>query len=53
MIVYEVATGRPLKCEPVDARELIASGFYIDNQEEVGQREDKPKRGRPSKAEEE
>lgn len=53
MIVYEVKTGNPLKCEPVDARELIASGFYTDKQKDEDQQEDKPKRGRPSKAEEE
>lgn len=49
MIVYEVKTGKPHECEPVDARELIASGVYTGKQEE-----EKQKRCRPSnKAEEE
>lgn len=27
--VYEKKTGKPLKCEPVDATELVDSGFYV------------------------
>ena len=49
MIVYDVKTGEALKCEAVDARELIASGQYAVEQKE----EEKPKRGRPAKGEEE
>lgn len=53
MTVYEATTGNPLECEPVDARELIASGAYTDKPKEEKNAEDKPKRGRPSKTEEE
>lgn len=48
--VYEKKTGNPVQCEPVDARELIASGEYTAEPKQ----EEKPKRGRPaSKGDEE
>lgn len=53
MIVYEVKTDNPLECEPVDARELIASGAYTDKPKEEKRAEDKPKRAYNRKSEEE
>jgi len=53
MIVYEVSTGKPLECESVDARELIASGAYTDKPKEENKAEDKPKRAYNRKSEEE
>jgi hypothetical protein len=32
--VYEKKTGKPHKCEPVDARELVDSGAYVKKVEE-------------------
>jgi hypothetical protein len=29
MVVYNKQTGEPMKCEPVDVRELVASGAYV------------------------
>lgn len=45
--VYDVETGEPVECEPVDAKELVESGAYKAKQEE-----EKPKRGRKAKPEE-
>jgi sortase (surface protein transpeptidase) len=28
--VYEIKSGKPLKCEAVDVKELVASKFYTD-----------------------
>lgn len=44
--VYEVKSGKPLNCEAVDARELIASGAYRATEEA-----EKPERKSRKKAE--
>ena len=44
MIVYDVKTGEPFECKPVDARELIASKAYRAEAE-------KPKKARKPKPE--
>jgi len=41
MVVYNKQTGEPLKCEAVDAKELIESGAYVS---EAPKQEEKPKR---------
>ena len=40
VIVYEKKTGKALSVEPIDARELISTGFYTDEKPD----KQKPKR---------
>ena len=42
LTVYEKKTGKPLKCEPVDATELVDSGFYVKEDPSVKVDESKP-----------